>query len=775
MSGNQNAWVQPVRRNRAPLLAPQVLEWKTTAMQRLGWQSRTALQTTTKQGIDDTAGRVLDRSMRGQGPASAAATERLRRGAGDDFKTYHDLRRTFESAQERSPEMVTALKQAAQAYIDHFNEHNDRRKRDPDNIAKRDACAATIKELHLIELAHQTQTLGDPPWDSVTAMRAASLKTSLALAMLPPGEQKAERLSETSASPTFWINERNTRGGKDKAYLLKPEANAPMGGFPKGGEPVREMMAGKVGDMLNGALGLHLGVPETQVVSIARDQMPSDVVNKLIEDKVIESQQSYVASVQQFEQTEGNIKTLTRADSNRVPTAPSQELAVLDIITLNTDRHGANFLVQREDNGAPKLVPIDHGLAFPPRAADFLMEANLPGARNALLRMPGVHEPFDPALQQSLGTLDPDVLAAGMKRERDTLREAHPTTDGTLSDESIEMSRRSALLLKRACTRLTPAAVQVAIARYNTELFDPALDAQGLDTLIAHIIDEMEENLDGMKEYYLMPIEMQDQMKRDLARNGWPAASFAAGESLLLTDPGQAIKLWKSGAQAPAMERDPMRRPVDVDENAEQELEEMRLVFPNVAVPQDINRKRALLEDWRDWKALGGTPEKLKAALERSGVKSSNRREKLGDLAAAVKALKMAEAIETTMANDTSDHELADLRHELAYLRQVVPALEPGARGNVGRRLDGIAQHLENGLTVEEKTQTLQTLRRLRDPLLDAARARMLQKYDEAIENEPDEHRRGVLKKTREGVEEFNVVNGYATLQQMLGGFADSP
>ena len=131
-----------------------------------------------------------------------------------------------------------------------------------------------------------------------------------------------------------------------------------------------------------------------------------------------------------------------------------------------------------------------------------------------------------------------------------------------------------------------------------------------------------------------------------------------------------------------------MRRPVDIDENAEQELEEMRLVFPNVAVPQDINRKRALLEDWRDWKALDGTPEKLKAALERSGVKSSNRKAKLGDLAAAVKALKMAEAIETAMETDASDHELADLRqrHDDLTTRLLPP---PNGKLGLFRRLFG--------------------------------------------------------------------------------------
>ena len=113
MGDTLNRGLRPAR--RGPLVLPlpgNVQQWKAMAMQRLGWESRTGLQTTTKAGLDDAAERVLDRGLRGQGPFAAATTAKLRKGAGDDFKTYHDLQTAFESAQDRPPEMVAELRES---------------------------------------------------------------------------------------------------------------------------------------------------------------------------------------------------------------------------------------------------------------------------------------------------------------------------------------------------------------------------------------------------------------------------------------------------------------------------------------------------------------------------------------------------------------------------------------------------------------------------------------------------------------------------------------
>ncbi len=776
MGDTLNRGLRPAR--RGPLVLPlpgNVQQWKAMAMQRLGWESRTGLQTTTKAGLDDAAERVLDRGLRGQGPFAAATTAKLRKGAGDDFKTYHDLQTAFESAQDRPPEMVAELKAAAQAYVDHFNEHNARRQRDPDNIAKRDACLATIKDLHKFELAHETLALGDPPWDSATALKAASLKTSLALSMLPPGEQQAERLGEKSASPTFWVNQRNNRGGKDKTFLLKPAANAPMGGFPNLGEPAREMMAGRVADMLNGALGLQLQVPETQVVSIAHESLPDDVMQKLAQDKVLDLQDTYVGSVQQFEATEGNTKGMDSAGRAQLPTRPTQELAVLDIITLNTDRHGGNFLVKRDQGGAPSLVPINHGLSFPTRGAGYLLDQNISSNRNALLAMPASHEPFDPEVLRGLARLDPDVLAASMKRERQVLETAHPSTANTMSDESIELSRRSAMFLKRAAGRLTPAAVQLALGRHNAELFDPDLDMNTFDALAERIIATLEQGLDGIKEYFLMPQDMQERMKSDLAKAGWPVSGFSAGDSLLTNDPATAMRLWKSGAKAPDVTRDPRRRPLDLDDNTPRQIEALLRVFPDTKIPDGADAKREVLENWRDWLAMGGTPEKVVAALELSGVRSNHRKARMGKLADAVKYLKIADGISSSLANDTSDHDLADIRHTAAYLREIIPGLEPTARQNADRTLLGIEQAIAGGtMDGQAKARALNILKRMRDPLVDSVRARMLAKFDHVIGQEQDPNAKGVLEDQRGSLSEGNVVSGYAFLKQRFGNFADA-
>lgn len=53
-----------------------------------------------------------------------------------------------------------------------------------------------------------------------------------------------------------------------------------------------------------------------------------------------------VGSVQQFERTQGEMRDLSRGALAQVPTRATQELAVLDIVLLNTDRHGGNMLVK---------------------------------------------------------------------------------------------------------------------------------------------------------------------------------------------------------------------------------------------------------------------------------------------------------------------------------------------------------------------------------------------------------------------------------------------
>ncbi len=723
------------QRPRVRPLPQNISEWKAIALQRLGWTSKTAEQVQVHAVLAEVSGRILTSSMRGQGSNSAVATLELRKGAGDEFKAYHDQRTAFEAAPERTPEMVAELKAAAQGYIDRFELHDRARKRDPKNIAKRDACAATIKELHRFELAQQFEGLGTPPWDSAQSLKAASLRTSLAISTLPPGEQKVDKLGENTASPTFWINSKNDRGGKDKTYIFKPGATAEdQWGFPDFGEPAREAMAGRVAEMLNTGIGLSLPMPmpETQVVSVGRESLPPDSLEAL--KPRIGDQDSYVGSVQQFTRSEGNLKSSSRATRAQIPTRATQEMAILDIVTLNTDRHGGNFLLDTSEDGEKRLLPIDHGLSFPTRDAAEFLTAKTGTKANALMRLPGAHEAFSPELQRSIAGLDPDAMAQALKRERETLNQAHPGTGATLSDESIELSRRSSIFLKRAANRLTPAAIQVALAAHHPELFDPALDDDGFNALADRIIGEMEADQEGLKEYFLMSREMQSAVERELKAAGWDMGDTSGSHSLL-TNPAIALKIWKSGIGPQRPEpRDANRPAIVLDAQTDAELQAVARAFPKMRITASEAGRRDLIEDWREWNQLGGTREKVIAAMRLVGARNSGKQD-ADDLGKALKLIKRGAAIQAALDADQTDIAKVDLANAIRAVRLILDAQAPRVREATEQALapfDTLAAAdgaMDPQAAAEAKTQLVAML----DDLLETGRTRLVAKLDIAL------------------------------------------
>lgn len=764
------------RRPRPRVLQPTVLEWKTEALRRLGWQSRTDAQQDLFGGITETSERVLNAGMRGQGPHGATATQPLLKGSGREFKDYHELRTTFEGAQERTPEMVAELKAAAQRYIDHYNQHDKRRQRDPKNIAKKDACEATIKEMRKFELAAQVQALGEPPWDSAQAMEAASVKTALDIASLPPGEQRAEALGGEHLSPAFWINRRDDEGKTKKAFIFKPEAPTDQPGYPNNGEPAREALSARVTDMLNGALGLSLPVPETHVVSLGKESLPPEALNQLIGDGFIKDQDSYVGSVQQFEATQGELRDMTSADRGRIPVRATQELAVLDTILLNTDRHPGNFLVKPDQNGTPQLVPIDQGLCFPTRGSESQIRDNIGGPHNALLGLAGSHEPFTQEMQDALARLDPDALAGAMKQERGIVEDAHPSTQGAIADESIEMSRRSAMFLKRAAPRLTPASVQVAISRFQEELFDPELDMNGFDTLSDRIIGEMEQQQEALKEYFLMPPEMQDKMKDDLAANGWDVGKFRISGSVL-SNPAHALKLWKTNTKKPDVSRDPSRRPLDIGPETPAELEDIQRAFPKTTIPEAIDAQRVLLEDWRDWKRLNATPDMVREACALVGIRGKRVQETCADVSKAVTCLRQAASVRQTLANDNTDETIVVIRNEVTYLETLLPTLSSASRMRVTQTVQRV-RGLTDGdepLAERDKSRLATAVSAARAEMLDEARTRVLQKIDTFLQGDAEEGNKYRMKKVKPAVTTYAVVYGYEELAKFDKALADAP
>ncbi len=776
MSQTLSRPVPPRRsRRRQALLPPDVLAWRAMSLQKLGWDSKTAQHSATHGELTEAAARIQSTALRGQGGNSASATARLTKGSGKEWKAYHDLQAAFEAAPDRTPDMVERLRKAAQGYVDHYAAHGRKQKDEPKNIEKKLACEATLKELRRFEVVDQVGALGLPPWDGAQAMQAAALKTTLDIASLPKGRQRAEGFGQGHESPAFWINRQTDQGASAKTYIFKPGARSNQPGYPSAGEPAREALTGRLADMLNGALGLSIPAPETQVVTIGRESLPDDAVDSFVNDGAIAPQPTYVGSVQQFAATDGEMRGMSMAELGQVPARQVQELALLDTISLNTDRHAGNMLVKRAANGPPRLVPIDQGLCFPSRGSSSQLSSTIGGSHNALLAMPGSHRPFDAALQQSIAALEPDALAEALKRERATIAEAHPSTMGLISDESIELSRRSAMFLKRAAARLTPAAVQVGIGRFHDELFDPDLDMARFDTLADRIIGEMEADQDDLAEYLLMPRELQLQVSGDLVASNW-AVAVSEQSDQVRRNPAMALRVWKAGVRGPSSVGDVNRPMPVVDDAMRAKLGQARQVFPQTAEPQTIYEWRMFDEAWEDWGRLNGSMDDVREAAKQLGARGSGLLLATKDVVTAARLLRKFRAFEHDMGSP-GDGDLKMLQALVKFIDGLLPALDAAARTTATNRLAPVRTALAGPapLPDQDKQQYLTLLQGLRDPLADAARARLLAKCPQLIAAAGDDtDERRVAEKLAFDIQSGALASGYARMKAIDATLADA-
>lgn len=93
--------------------------------------------------------------------------------------------------------------------------------------------------------------------------------------------------------------------------------------------------AGSTPDELGASMGLGLGLPST----------PHDLI-------------ATYGSLQEYVENGGSAEDM---GSNSFSTDEVHRIGILDVRLLNLDRHLGNLLVQRGEDGAPHLIPIDHG------------------------------------------------------------------------------------------------------------------------------------------------------------------------------------------------------------------------------------------------------------------------------------------------------------------------------------------------------------------------------------------------------------------------------
>ncbi len=632
--------------------APEGLcQWKQDFFREVGWKSKIDVQNQLQNEMVASCAAVETHFNPDPKVSRATALGQDDLDAGPEFKAFLAKLESFEKADlPRSQGLVEDLRAAAQTYLDHYDKHFDRQKKQPKTQRKADACREVLADLRGYDMRQQLVELGDPPWQSEQALQASELKAMLDLESLPAGQRVAEPLDGSTASAAFWINRQKPGKEATKSALFKPDLDriSPIEGFPSGGEPVREAMAARTGDVLTGMTMISFGIPETNIISLDCTRLPEEALLRamagpdgLVADKEnqpqLDKSKPLVGSVQQFISNKGAMRNQPLEVKGKIPAQDCQKIAILDTITLNMDRHGGNLMIN-DESGTPNLVPIDHGLTFPPAEARKELPERLGDKHNALLGIASAYEPFSAEMLNSIAKIEPGKMVSALKQERGVVDAVHEGTAAKLDDEALEASRRSAMFLKLAAPVLAPAVVQIALGQNAKTLFEPGISDTEFTKRAQTVIDAVQKNGGAYAEYFLMTSEEKLRMEEALVRNGWPEKKGSLRRDWLLANMALALKLYRADMRNPTLEREALQtlsanelseqlkqrslssivtrirlnrpapqRDVSFDgAQAQTELEELNATFPKLKLTPEMTTYVPQLHAWRQVKAKGG-------------------------------------------------------------------------------------------------------------------------------------------------------------------------
>jgi hypothetical protein len=329
-------------------------------------------------------------------------------------------------------------------------------------------------------------------------MAAGDAKVQLDLLSMPSDKRVLKPLDKDKAGilQSFWIDRRDADGQERPSFLCRP-ANTPTAqelndrlpgdppriadsGGPKGGEVAREALSGGAAQLLAGQTGIDIGMPETHVVTLESVMIPGSDPTGL---------QKVTCSVQEARHAPGDLKKLSSIGKMALKPEQLAGLAIFDTLTLNTDGHAGNVLLDPGGN----RVPIDHGESFAESNEQGIgrMKATLGSPHIALLGLPGAHDPMPKDMPKKLKVLDPEKCASGLKKDNAMIGAGHADMKDTVSAGAIDNARRAASFVKLAARHdppLSPASIQVAMGNAADRLFGDAIDekeraivAQGRD------------------------------------------------------------------------------------------------------------------------------------------------------------------------------------------------------------------------------------------------------------------------------------------------------
>lgn len=365
---------------------------------------------------------------------------------------------------------------------------------------------------------------GPPPWkDSAKALAAGEAKAKLDLLSLPPQDRVLKPLDPNNAgvNQAFWIDRQGADGTQRHGFLCKvandPNAGmdpmAPSGGT-KGGEVAREALAGRAGQLIASQLGIDVGMPETHIISIDPGMVPGSTAT-----------QPLTCSVQEARPAKSDLRKTSGLVKETLNVKQVVGLAIYDTLTLNTDRHSGNVLLDDKDN----LIPIDHGESFAESNPEGIarLQGAMGGPHNTLLGLAAAHAPIPKDMLKQLKSMDPDKYAKGLAKDNAEIGRQHPDMANAISPGAIENARRSAMFLKLAAKHeppLSAAAVQIALSGAAAQYLDPAVTSDSeLKRIALAAIGRLANRQGVLKEVCTAPNSEFSALQRAADALGWGA------------------------------------------------------------------------------------------------------------------------------------------------------------------------------------------------------------------------------------------------------------